>query len=148
MGSVGYHATYGRLFFEPMATLAYTRTLIDTIGLPAAGVTVDFGDQETLRGALGARFGGFLWDDARHSLQASIVARAWDQFRGNNNAFIANTGMPLDLTDQFTGTFGEVTGHLDFLAKGTGWSGFTAAGVKFNRDFVTASGKAGIRYQF
>jgi hypothetical protein len=148
MGSVGYHAGWGALFVEPMATLAYTRTVIDTIGIPAAGVNVSFGDQETLRGALGARFGGYLWEDPQHSLQASIVARAWDQFRGNNNAFIANAGLPFGLTDQFTGTFGEVAGHLDFLAKGSGWSGFTAAGVKFNKDFVTASGKAGIRYQF
>ena len=148
LGSIGYHAEFGRGFLEPLATLAFTRTFIEAIGLPAAGVTVGFGDQETFRGALGARFGARLADNSEHALDASIVARVWDQFTGNNTANIANIGAPLVLTDRFTGTFGEVTGHLDWLAKRPGWSAFLAGGAKFNRDFTTTTAKGGLSYHF
>jgi outer membrane autotransporter protein len=148
MGNAGFHFEYQRLFVEPLATLAYTRTSIGTIALPAAGVAVDFNNVETLRGAVGARFGGRVAENQALVIDASVVARIWDQFRGNNVANILNAGVPLALTDNFTGTFGEVTGHLDLIAKGTGLSSFLAGGVKFNHDFTTANVKAGLRYQF
>jgi outer membrane autotransporter protein len=148
IGNVGYRIEWQRLFVEPLATLAYTRTKITDIGLPVAGVTVSFTDAETVRGALGARFGARVAETAGWGLDASIVARVWDQFRGNNGATIANAGFPLLLTDTFTGTFGEVTGHLDLVARGTGFSAFVAGGAKFNRDFTTTNAKGGIRYQF
>jgi hypothetical protein len=148
IGNLGYRVEWQRLFVEPLATLAYTRTRIGDIGLPVAGVIVNFVDAETVRGALGARFGARVVDGAGWGLDASIVARAWDQFRGNNGANIANTGLPLLLTDNFTGTFGEVTGHLDLVRRGTGFSAFVAGGAKFNHDFITTNAKAGIRFQF
>src|SRR5262249_52705715 len=95
MGNLGYHVQWQRLFVEPLATLAYTRTRIGDIGLPVAGVIVSFIDAETVRGALGARFGARVVETAGWGLDASIIARAWDQFRGNNGANIANTGLPL-----------------------------------------------------
>jgi hypothetical protein len=49
-------------------------------------------------------------------VQATVVAGAWDQVRGNNRAAIANVSMPWRLTDPFTGTPGKVEGHQDFLA--------------------------------
>jgi outer membrane autotransporter protein len=147
IGNVGYHVDWQRLFVEPLATLAYTHTRINDIGLPVAGVTVNFADAETVRGALGAPFGARIAQTAGWGLDASVVARVWDQFRGSNGANIANAGLPLLLTDNFTGTFGEVTGHLDLLRRGTGFSAFVAGGAKFNRDFTTTNAKGGIRYQ-
>jgi outer membrane autotransporter protein len=148
MSNVGYHVERAHVFVEPLATLAYTQTRIDSIGLPAAGVVVNFNNEETLRGAVGARVGSRLVEAPAFAVDASVIARIWDQFRGNNTVAIANFGLPLALTDNFTGAFGEVTGHLDFIARGTGLSGFVAGGVKFNRDFTTTSAKGGVRYQF
>ena len=148
LGDVGIHADFGRGFLEPQATLAYTRTSIDTLGLPAAGLNIGFGDQDTFRGALGARLGTTIANGPAHTATFSLIARVWDQFQGNNSADIVNIGAPLVLADRFTGLFGEVTGHFDWITKRSGWGAFLAGGVKFNRDFTTTTARGGVSYQF
>jgi hypothetical protein len=101
-----------------------------------AGVTVGFG--EALRGARVDRLGGSCGTIGGKA-QASVLAGAWDQFRGNNRTAIANAGVPWRPTDPFTGTFGKLKSHLDFLAH-------RAVGLR--NGFPTTGARAGVRYQF
>jgi hypothetical protein len=57
-------------------------------------------------------------------------------------------GSNLFLDDQFAKVYGEFIGQLNVTSKGTGWSAFTNASVQFNSDFVTVTGKGGVRYQW
>jgi hypothetical protein len=58
-------------------------------------------------------------------------------------AAIANAAVPWRLTDPFTGTFGKLKSHLDFLAhRAVGLrNGFTTTGAR-------AGARAGASYQF
>jgi hypothetical protein len=58
------------------------------------------------------------------------------------------SGPLLQIQDQFTGTYGDVNGTLNFIGLTTGWSTFANGGVKFNSDFTTVSAKGGFRYQW
>jgi hypothetical protein len=131
-----------------MATLAYTRTAIGNLSLPAAGVNVLFDDEATLRGAIGGRFGTWIADTQAYGIKATLIARLWDQFQGNNHVTIANAGLPLELSDKFTGAFGETALNLEYVSREAGVSAFLAGGIKFNEDFTAATAKAGIRYRF
>ena len=106
-----------------------------------AGVRVGFG--EALRGA------ALIVSAVSYATIGGKACRplfwqgAWDQFRGDNRAAIANAGVPWRLTDPFTGTFGKLKSHLDFLAhRAVGLrNGFTTTGAR-------AGARAGASYQF
>ena len=132
LGTAGYHFTFGAGFVEPLATLAGTSTSIGGIDLRGEGVGIDFYRATTFRGALGVRFGGLIEEGPGCKLTASGMARVWQPFgRDEGWATISNPGLPFDLIDRFDRTYGDVSGRLDYVAKGTGFSASAKLGVKF-----------------
>ncbi|MFK8250858.1 hypothetical protein [Ancylobacter terrae] len=144
----GYRFAWGdKAFFEPVATLAYVQTDIDNlVGIDDA--IVNFGDGDSLRGSLGARVGGKVYETETYWLEASAVGRFWYEFEGNNTATVLNPGLPFQAFDDFGGGFGEVGGYLNWFGKQNGWNGFVNANVKFGNDYTAGTGQAGIRYQW
>jgi outer membrane autotransporter protein len=149
IANIGQRFDQGAWFVEPIATLTYARTKVDDLNLALLGTNVSFGNGESFRGAIGARFGALLPMWQGHRVEASITARVWDEFAGNSNtATFVNPGPDLGpLTDNFTKVFGEVKGGIDVFSTGPGgWGAFINGGVKFNNDTTAVTAKAGATY--
>jgi len=144
--NVGYRFDVGSFVLEPLATFSYARTTFDSFAL--GGVTFDVEDAESIRGAIGARIGASFLDTAAYRFEGSLLGRVWHEFSDDNQATLANVGLPLTVVDSLQGTYGEVKGGLDMFAKGTGLSAFVNASYKFNDDFDTVTAKGGLRYQW
>ncbi|WP_024280663.1 hypothetical protein [Xanthobacter sp. 126] len=144
----GYRAKLGATgFFEPIATLSYVSTRINSLPL-LAGTAADFGSNDSLRVGLGARVGGPVYDNASLRIEANLNARLWYEFLGDNTVTIYNPGLPLTVADDFNGAFGEIGGGFNVFAKGNGWNGFTTASLKFGEGYAAANARGGVRYQW
>ena len=82
-----------------------------------------------------------------------MTAKAWDMFTNKNAVNFLDTNadpnaVPLTLNDNVRRAYGEVTGSLQVINKGPGWSAYTNAGVQFNKEFETISLRGGVRYQW
>lgn len=146
MGNAGFHFDAGGWSIDPMITLAGTFTEIGNVSLPATHTQLQFRHEDTVRGAVGARIGGVFSSGAGGTWTGSVTGRFWDQFSGNSpSASVVDAGSELDLADHFKGTFGEVTGRVDWNAT-SGIGAWLQAGAKFNSQFTTSSVKAGLRW--
>ncbi|MDI4654924.1 hypothetical protein [Xanthobacter autotrophicus] len=134
-------------FVDGLATLSYVNTNISNLTL-VPGTLVDFGNNDSLRGSIGARVGANAYDAATYRVEASLTGRLWYEFLGDNAVTIYNPGLPFNTVDNFDGLFGEVGVGLNFFAKDSGWNGFTNADVKFGDSYVAGSAKGGVRYQW
>ena len=152
LSNVGYRFERGRYFIEPLATVTAATDRIGTLTLPAAGIAANFGNGNAVNIAGGARAGGILMDDHYHYLEASLTTRVWDRLVGDSNViFTSTTGVPgttFPLSDKFSGAYGEVELGLDWIDRVSGWSAFVNGDAKFNDNFTTLTGKAGLRYGF
>jgi outer membrane autotransporter protein len=150
IGNLGYRFNFGPGFFEPIGTLTYARTDIDNINNIAL-TSLNFGNGDSFRGAIGARLGTrFNWW-AGHTNEAWILGRVWDEFAGNNNTIdILNPGVPVTVADNTFNNkaFGEVKAGVDFIALGQGWSAHVNGGAKFNDDFTIWNAKGGVSYKW
>ncbi|MDO8288146.1 MAG: autotransporter domain-containing protein [Parvibaculum sp.] len=134
------------LFVEPLATLAYARTSIDSFTV--LGTDVDFEDADTLRGSLGLRIGGQTKVSQGTLVSASLTGRVWNEFEGKNNVAFHSEGPDLVLDDDFGGAYSEIGGSINVIGTESGWSGFINGGTKFKNDYTDTSVKVGLRLQF
>ncbi|MFG1382370.1 hypothetical protein V5F55_12295 [Xanthobacter sp. V3C-4] len=134
-------------FVDGLATLSYVNTNISNLSI-VPGTLVDFGNNDSLRGAIGARVGATAYDAATYRIEASLTGRLWYEFLGDNAVTIYNPGVPFTTVDSFNGLFGEVGLGLNYFAKDSGWNGFTNADIKFGESYVAGSAKGGVRYQW
>lgn len=134
-------------FIEPLATLSYVNTDIsDMVFVP--GTVASWGDNDSLRGSVGARLGGKAFATDTYWMEASVTGRLWYEFLGDNAVTIFNPGTPFIATDNFNGLFGEVGGSVNVFSKVTGWNGFLNASVLFNDSYTAGSARGGVRYQW
>ena len=149
IGNLGYRFNFGPAFFEPIGTLTYARSDVDNVNL--LGTTLNFGNGDSFRGAIGARLGTqFNWW-AGHTSEAWILGRVWDEFAGNNNTVdILNPGVPITVADNtfHHKAFGEAKAGLDFISLGRGWSAHVNGGAKFGDDFTIWNAKGGVSYKW
>ncbi|MCE9648538.1 MAG: autotransporter outer membrane beta-barrel domain-containing protein [Parvibaculum sp.] len=134
------------LFIEPLATLAYARTSIDSFTVLGTGV--DFQDADSLRGSLGLRLGGQAKVSQGTLVSASLTGRVWNEFEGQNDVAFHSEGPDLVLDDDFGGAYSEIGGSINVIGTESGWSGFINGGTKFKSDYTDTSVKVGIRLQF
>ena len=134
-------------FVDGLATLSYVNTSIDDLAL-VPGTVVDFGNNDSLRASIGARVGAQAYDAATYRLEASVTARLWYEFLGDNAVTIFNPGTPFTTIDNFDGAFGEVAVGLNAFGKDNGWNSFVNGAVKFGEDYTAGSAKGGVRYQW
>lgn len=130
---------------EPLASLAYVRTTIDD--LTVAGTVLSYDDQTSFRGSLGARvaldsdMGGF-------TAKWSLTARVWQEWEGENQMALASGGPGLVLTDDFSGTFGDVAAGVNLFSNDSGFSSFANVGVKFKDDYQEGRAQIGFRWNW
>ncbi len=136
----------GGVDVEPLATVSYVTTHVGALAVPNA--TVDFGDNNSLRGALGVRLSGDLARSDNYLLRFNITDRGWYEFDGKNHATIVQSGSPdLTLTDKFNGMFNEVSGGFQLYGK-NGWSGFVDGDWKVKNHYSSPGVTVGFRYQW
>ena len=134
------------LFIEPLASIAYARTSIDSFTV--LGTTVDFEDADSLRGSLGLRIGGQTKVSQGTLVSASVTGRIWNEFEGQNDVTFHSEGPDLTLDDDFGGTYSEIGGSINLIGTESGWSGFINGGTKFKSGYTDTSIKVGVRLQF
>ncbi|RYF93456.1 MAG: hypothetical protein EON95_08875 [Caulobacteraceae bacterium] len=132
-------------FFEPLATLSYLTTDIDSAAVP--GSIVEWDDQTSLRASLGGRL-GLNADHGAFSTQWALTARYWNEFEGDNGLTIDNGGADLDIRDDFSGSFGELGASVNVFSGDDRFSGFLNIGTKFNDDLTSVDASLGIRWRW
>ncbi|MCE9649099.1 MAG: autotransporter outer membrane beta-barrel domain-containing protein [Parvibaculum sp.] len=133
----------GNVFIEPLATLAYAETSTDSFTV--GGTTASFEDAKSLKASIGARLGKVLNRSEGAIVTATLTARVWNEFEGDNTARFSN-GVT-QVSDDFGGAYGDVGGGLEVTGM-NGVSAFVATGVKFKSDYTDASIKIGARLNF
>ena len=131
-------------FFEPLASLSYLSSSIDAVAVP--GTTIEFEDVTSLRASLGGRL-GLTADHGTFSSKWSLVARYWNEFEGENDVnFVSGPGFTL--SDDFSGSFGEVGGTVNLFGADDRFSAFLNLGVKFQDDYQSTEGSLGLRWRW
>lgn len=138
-------ATGQRTFLEPLFSVARVTTSID--GLTVPGATVEWDDQDSLRLSLGGRWGALATFDAVDA-RFSLTARLWDELAAENETIIQVGASTVKTLDDFTGTFGELSGTVDLDSRRSAFSAFLSAGVKWNDDYEATEASAGVRYRW
>jgi len=134
------------LYLEPLISLAYSNVKIDDFSI--LGTTVDFENNNSLRGSLGLRFGGIVEQTADYIVDLSVDGRVWQEFQGDNVVWFRSAGPATSLMDDFGGTFYEVSGMINYLDLSSGVSFFLKGGVKFDSTYQSNTIRAGVRMQF
>jgi outer membrane autotransporter protein len=152
LGNIGYRWDVARLFYlEPIGSVSYVLTHVNNFDVP--GLSVQFSDGQSLRGALGVRTGVNWLENSAYQIDTSLTAKVWGEFLGNNPVNFVSVStdpnaVPLTLNDKVSRVFAEVAAQANFTNKGTGWSGFLNTTMRFNDQFTTISGRTGVRYQW
>ena len=135
----------GKAFLEPVAGVSYARSRLDDMAAP--GAVVDWNDQTSLRGNIGARLGGET-QFAAVSARFVLTARAWSEFEGENDLTLHSAGPDVTLGDDVSGAFGEVDGTLNLSGPGEAFSAFVSAGVTFKTDYQSTDASLGFRWRW
>jgi len=134
--------TNGRvLVIEPLATIAYVGTSIDTMDV--AGTNFDWENGTSFRGTLAVRLSG----DFRGSesvLQPFILGGVGEEFKGDNKLTLTN-GDSVLIADKPTRTFGVASLGLNIFGAG-GLSGYIRGDGMFGSNYTSYAGRIGIRY--
>jgi outer membrane autotransporter protein len=126
----------GDLYFEPMGPLAGVNATIGNA--QAYADEVHFGSNQSLRVAAGFRVGG-LSKAADDILDWNLTARLWDEADARNRATLIAGGQGVDLSNQFTGPFAEVTGALAIKSRDDRWVATVSAGSKFRDGYAVGT---------
>ncbi|MDQ2860116.1 MAG: autotransporter domain-containing protein [Pseudomonadota bacterium] len=140
----GWRLPVGAFSVEPLASIAYVRTRFDDLNVP--GGSVQFGDVDSLRGSLGLRLSSDI-HMADYTIKPSVFARAWDEFRGDENTALIDGGETIPGFDRFRGVFGDVGGQMAVFSKG-GVAAFLNGDYKFKSNYRDYTARVGIRYSF
>ncbi len=97
------------------------------------GAKVDFEDAKSLKGSLGARFGRVLNKSEGAIVTASLTAKVWNEFLGDNKT---NFNFAAQTCGDFGGAYGDVGGNCE------------VTGIKFKSDYKESSIKVGARWTF
>jgi outer membrane autotransporter protein len=128
--------------------VSYVSTDIGDMAL--GGANVVYGDNDSLRARLGLRTGSQMWRRPGFRAEASLTASVWQEFLAKNGVQIVSAGPDLITTDEFNKTFFEVSGAVDFIDLGGGFSGHVKGDFRFADGGQFWSGKvnSGVRYRW
>jgi autotransporter family porin len=133
------------LFVEPQASLAVLHTEIDDVD-DILGGAVEFDDETSVRGRLGARLGHEFTGGNALIYASDLTASVWQEFNGSNGATIlAPDFAAAGVSDDTVGTFGDMSVGFAVTSP-EGWSSFLRGSWQFAEDFDALSASAGLRY--
>lgn len=145
----GFRGSLNRtLYWEPIATLAYVSTRIDSIMAGGADVVfgADGGRQDSARAALGGRIGADAQRVNGSLMDWSLTGRVWDEVSAGNRAALTVSGASVDVADKFQGPLGELAGHLGF--RSGAWMGGLDASVRFKGGYDSETLTLSVKYRW
>ena len=126
------------VFFEPMATLSFVHTSIDSATLGGSGI--NFEDGTSVRGRAGGRL-GTTWTVDGSQFEPYVEAFLNGELAGNNMALV--NGIPV--TDRNDAVYGTAGIGAKFIGT-DGMSGFIDLDAIFGGDVIGGSAKLGVRF--
>lgn len=131
----------GGWFFEPVASLAYVNTQLDSTTV--AGTPVTFNDGDSLRGEVGFRSGG-AFANGNLLYQPYVTASLGNEFLGDNSVFLAS-GPGVTVTDNVRGVYGKVGAGINVTNLGKNVTTYLQGTYMFADSYQSGSAKGGIR---
>jgi opacity protein-like surface antigen len=169
-GSVGYRFDLGHdWFFEPSASGIYSKVSIDTLNLPEgfgnsnnpfpfAPGTVQFSDNISILGRLGARVGTTI-SSGTMTWQPFATASVWHEFAGNSTATYNSPAYPFgnnptdfavsgNLSNSRVGTYGQYSIGAAASVTGSPLLGYLRIDYRDGSNLESLGFNAGLRYNF
>lgn len=141
---LGYRSYYWQGFYaEVLGTISYASTRIDDAFL--GGSVIEFGDNDSLRGRLGAGLGGQIYEFQGHAVSARMEASAWHEFDADNATRILSLGPAFTVNDDAGGTYGELSGQVSAFDTSGGPSSFLKVDYRFNDEYRDLGLSLGLR---
>ena len=132
------------LFIEPVASVAYSATDLET--LAALGATVDFARSDSLLGKAGARIGGMA-DIGSGLATFYLGAHVVNEFEGKGSVRFDTGTLTTKLVDDAVGTYGQFQLGATLASK-AGLTGFVEATATVGGDYQNYGGRLGLRLAF
>jgi len=145
MVEAGFRLGSNRLFVEPMASIAYVRSELD--GLEIQGATLDFDDDDGLRGKAGARVGAALPIGNGATALLYGGAHYVHEFRGEDSVRLTSGANAIDLEGRRMGDYVEGMVGLNIAGPGP-LSGFFEANGSIDDDRDGLGVRTGLRIRF
>jgi len=133
-------------FFESLATIAVSWTHIDDFS--RGGNSIDFSDDEPVRGRLGIRLGtsAQIWEGT--TFEPFVTGSLWGLPSDDHRATLTSTNTQLIFTDQPDDVWGEVSGGINFFNPEARTALFAKVDYIFADDTEGVLGRAGMRYNW
>ncbi|MEG3089628.1 autotransporter outer membrane beta-barrel domain-containing protein [Sphingomonas sp. PB4P5] len=141
----GFRAGSDSFFFEPAASIAYTRTDLDGYG--TLGGSFDFDNYTGLRGKAGARIGGTSSLGTSSKLVFYVGGAAVHEFKGENRVDFTSGAQTISIANDRLGTYGQGTIGLNIVTA-SGVTGFIEGHGEYGDSYKGGGGRAGIRIKF
>lgn len=148
----GWSLNLGALGVEPLASLSYVRSDFDNAEVPSGdrsrpGNTIDFGDNTSLRGGLGARL---TFDTNLGGLPTTwnLTGRALKEFDEESEATIKSLGPDAKVASELDDMITEVSGGVSVHSASGAASAYLNADLKFSDTYDSEGLSAGFRYQW
>jgi len=131
------------LFVEPLATMAIAWT--DLEDLSNGGNTVDFKDNESVRGRLGLRVGTTyeVWENT--IIEPFVIGSYWKDFTDSNETTLVSVGQTFDFYDSVADGWGEISAGLNLFNPDANTAVFAKTDFVFGDGVDGVAGRAGIR---
>jgi trimeric autotransporter adhesin len=142
---VGFRLGSDKVFFEPIATIAYVRTNLNDLGVQNA--VIDFRNADGFRGKLGARLGANIAGSGDNVVVLYAGGNYVHEFRDDDNIDFISGGQTVSIANGPRGDYGE--GMIGINISATNQvSGFIEANGAKGSQFDAFGGRAGLRIRF
>jgi hypothetical protein len=131
-------------FAEPVASIAYVRTDLDSLNVP--GFSFGFDDRNGVRGKAGLRVGSTM-EIAGTPAQVYASGMAVHEFQGRDRVDLASGGQSLTFVNDRIGTYGQGTVGIS-IGSPNGVSGFLEGYADYGEDYRGGGGRGGLRVRF
>lgn len=130
-------------FVEPLATVAVSWTHIDDFS--HRGNTIDFSDDEQVRGRLGMRVGtsSQIWEGT--TFEPFLIGSVWGLLSDDSSAKLTSMGNTFVFTDEPDDVWGEISGGVNFFNPEAQTAVFAKMDYIFADNSEGVSAKAGMR---
>jgi len=142
---IGFRIGSDNFFIEPVGTIAYVRTNLDDLVVQAS--TIEFIDDDGLRGKLGARLGASFPSAMLNTVVLYAGGNYVHEFRGEDSVDFTNGNELVRITNRPRGDYGEAVLGVNIGATDA-VSGFIEANGAMGTDFEAYGARAGLRFRF
>ncbi|MCM0001309.1 MAG: autotransporter domain-containing protein, partial [Erythrobacter sp.] len=144
-GEIGIRVGSDSFFVEPVGSISYVRTSLDDLNVQSS--TIEFLDDEGLRGKLGARIGASFPSGAFNTIALYAGGNYVHEFKGDDSIDFTNNGRTVRIDNRPIGDYGEAVLGVNIGSPNT-VSGFIEANGAKGSQLDAFGARAGLRFSF